>query len=149
MNISSRGISFLEDREGYREVAYRDSAGIWTIGFGTTWIDNRRVKWDDFCDKNQATVWLMDDIDLAQEAINKFVKRSVTQNQYDALVSLVYNIGTEGFRTSSLLKVLNRGTEVYSDLFLRWNKVTIKGKKVVSKGLMNRRKLEYELFIRD
>lgn len=149
MIISSRGISFLEDREGYRERAYRDEGGIWTVGFGTTWIDNRRVKFDDFCDKIQATVWLMDDIDSAQDAINKYLKNQVTQNQYDSLVSLTYNIGIDGFKNSTLLKTINKGAEIYKDLFLRWNKVTIRGKKVISKGLTNRRKLEYELFIRN
>lgn len=149
MKISDRGIIFLQDREGYREIAYRDAGGVWTIGYGTTRIDNRRVKWDDFCDKNQAFIWLMDDIELAEGAVNEFVKKPINQNQYDALVSLTYNIGIHGFEGSTLLRTINRGAKVYKDLFTRWNKVTIKGKKVVSKGLANRRNLEYEFYIKD
>lgn len=150
MKISDLGIIFLQDREGYKEVAYKDSAGIWTIGYGTTWIDKRRVKMNDFCDRNQAFIWLMDDIELTEKAIDNFVKGKINQNQYDSLVSLTYNIGINGFGGSTLLKTINRNARVYKDLFTRWNKITLpNGKKVVSKGLTNRRELEYEFYIKD
>lgn len=149
MKISDLGIIFLQDREGYKEVAYKDSAGVWTIGYGTTWIDNRRVKMNDFCDRNQAFIWLMDDIELTEKAIDNFVKGKINQNQYDSLVSLIYNIGINGFGGSTLLKTINKGAKVYKDLFTRWNKITVKGKKVTSKGLTNRRELEYEFYIKD
>lgn len=150
MNISPNGLEFLKEREGYKEVAYKDEGGVWTIGYGTTWIENRRVRLGDTCTKIEAQIWLLDDIKNVEEVLNLFVKRRINQNQYDSLVSLTYNIGIDAFKKSSLLKTLNkRVADVYGDLFFRWNKITIKGKKVLSKGLLNRRKLEYTLFIED
>lgn len=150
MKLSENGIKFLKDREGYREVAYRDEGGVWTIGYGTTWINNKRVTRDDICDKFLAENWMMDDIVETEVVINERVKIKINQNQYDSLVSLVYNIGIDGFKHSSLLKTLNKNAGIYADLFLRWCKITLpNGKKVTSQGLLNRRKLEYELFIKD
>lgn len=150
MNISSKGLDFLKEREGYKEVAYKDVAGVWTIGYGTTWIDGKRVKSHDVCTRIEAEFWLLNDIKETEEALGKLIKKKINQNQYDALVSLVYNIGIPGFKTSSLLKTLNkRVADVYADLFLRWNKITVNGKKVLSQGLLNRRALEYSLFLED
>lgn len=150
MNISPKGLDFIKEREGYKEVAYKDVAGVWTIGYGTTWIDGKRVKSHDICTRIEAEFWLLNDIKETEEALGKLIKNKINQNQYDALVSLVYNIGIPGFKTSSLLKTLNkRVADVYADLFLRWNKITVNGKKVLSQGLLNRRKMEYELFIED
>lgn len=150
MNISPKGLEFLKEREGYKEVAYRDEGGVWTIGYGTTWIENRRVKLGDVCTKAEAQIWLLDDIRKTEEVLNLYVKKKVNQNQYDSLVSLTYNIGIDAFKKSSLLKVMNkRVADAYGDLFFRWNKITVNGKKILSNGLLNRRKLEYALFIED
>lgn len=147
MTIDDEGMEFLKKREGYKEVAYLDSALVWTIGYGTTFINGRRVRRDDTCSEFEAEAWLMSDIMEAQDIINDFVKIELKQYEFNALVSFVYNIGIGGFLSSTLLKVLNKGGKVYADLFLRWNKVTVNGKKIISQGLTNRRKLEYQLFI--
>lgn len=147
MTISTSGLEFLKKREGYREEAYRDSGGVWTIGHGTTVINGRAVRKGDVCTEYEAELWLLEDSQFAEDVINNSVKVKLTQNQFDALVSLVYNIGAGGWRSSTLLRYLNEKRMVYSDLFLRWNKVTISGKKIEIAGLTNRRKLEYQLFI--
>lgn len=147
MTISKKGLEFLKKREGYREEAYPDGANVWTIGYGTTRINGKPVKKGYTCTELEAEQWLSDDIESTQDAINDFVKVNLNQNQFDALVSLVYNIGIDGFQNSTLLHFLNKCNAIYSDLFLRWNKITVNGKKIVSNGLTNRRKLEYQLFI--
>jgi lysozyme len=88
------------------------------------------------------------------DGVKRYVKVPVTQNQFDALTSLTYNIGKgkEGFGGSTLLKLLNQGDyKGAAEQFHRWNKVTDPktGEKVESPGLINRRKADYELFIKD
>lgn len=79
-------------------------------------------------------------------AVSKMLKVSVTQNQYDALVSLAYNIGTRALSTSTLMKKLNAGdVKGAADAFLSWNR---SGGKVMA-GLTNRRKAEREVFYRE
>ncbi|HFZ1395695.1 TPA: lysozyme, partial [Klebsiella pneumoniae] len=78
------------------------------------------------------------------QAVSKMLKVTVTQNQYDALVSLAYNIGTRALSTSTLMKKLNAGdVKGAADEFLRWNR---SGGKVMA-GLTNRRKAEREVFL--
>ncbi len=78
------------------------------------------------------------------QAVSKMLKVTVTQNQYDALVSLAYNIGTRALSTSTLMKKLNAGdVKGAADEFLRWNR---SGGKVMP-GLTNRRKAEREVFL--
>lgn len=67
---------------------------------------------------------------------------TLTQNQFDAIVSLIYNIGVGNFRKSNLLKNLKAGNKVIADNFLSWNKA---GGKVIQ-GLINRRQKEWQLF---
>lgn len=149
MKLNKRGIDFIKEREGYREAAYQDVAGIWTIGYGTTWVNGRKVTKDDMCDRQLAEIWLKHDIESTEDFVSDIVKIKLGPNEFSALVSLAYNIGFTAFAHSTLLRTINRGDTVYGDLFFRWSKITIKGKKVTSNGLLNRRHLEYELFIRD
>jgi lysozyme len=74
----------------------------------------------------------------------------LNQNQIDAITSLVFNIGTKAFKNSTLLKLINAGTDkkIIADQFLRWNKGTIDGKLQVIPGLTNRRILEKNLFLK-
>jgi lysozyme len=148
MEISERGITFLEWREGFRERAYRDAAGVWTIGYGTTWINGRPVRPNEVCTKNQAHEWLIEGIIKAEKCIDRSITVPLNQNQFDALVSFIYNIGCGAFRGSTLRETLNSGKEVYDDLFLRWNKITdpLTGGRAPSRGLTARRELEWKLF---
>lgn len=151
MRLDKKGIDFIKEREGYKETAYKDQAGVWTIGYGTTYIGGRKVKSDDICDKTLAELWLVDNLTKTILFMNDVLGRKikVNQNQFNALISLTYNIGFDAFGGSTLLKVIKGNRTVFGDLFFRWNKITIKGKKIINQGLLNRRKLEYEMFIRD
>lgn len=148
MKISQNGIELIKSFEGYRCQAYKCQAGVWTIGYGTTKVNGKKVKQGQTCTREQAEEYLRKDLASFEKTVNGAVKVKLTQSMYDALVSFTYNVGSFAFRTSSLLKYLNKCEYVKaSNEFLKWNKVTSGGKKVVSAGLTNRRKREQKLFL--
>lgn len=139
--------SLIAKFEGLKLKAYQDSAGIWTIGYGT--IINPEtglpIKEGDVITQSKALEWLKINTASTQTALKKIIKVPVNDREFAALTSLAYNIGTGAFSRSTLLRLLNNGgkrTDV-ADQFLRWNKV--KGKTI--KGLTLRRKLEKDLFL--
>jgi len=152
MPTKSIAENLIKNFEGKKLKAYKDSVGIWTIGFGSIYnIDeNRPVKKGDVISEETALRWLRYEIAQKQVEIKKLIKVPVTQNQLDSITSLVFNIGTNAFKKSTLLKLLNAGTDkkTVADQFLRWNKGTIDGKLQVIPGLTNRRILEKELFLK-
>ncbi|ENW93323.1 hypothetical protein F904_01447 [Acinetobacter dispersus] len=125
--------------------AYLCPAKVWTIGFGTTvYPDGNRVKPDDKCNESQAKAYFAHDLNRFEQAINGSVTVPLSQNQFDALVSLTYNIGENAFKSSTLLKMLNVGNyQGAADQFLVWNKSNGQ----VLNGLVRRRKAERELFL--
>lgn len=144
MQISQNGIDSIKQHEGLKFTAYHDVAGILTIGHGHT---GRDVKLGQTINKAEAERLLRIDIHDAEQSVNKLVRVSLNQNQYDALVSLVFNIGTYAFNQSTLLAKLNTGDyNGASEQFLFWNKITKNGVKQVSTGLANRRQAEKALF---
>lgn len=145
-NLSDNGVKLLEQFEGLRLEAYLDSASIYTIGYGTIkYPDGRKVKKGDKITKAQAKEYKLHDLKEFESTVNTSVKVPLTQNQYDALVSLSYNIGSGAFKNSTLLKKLNSGDYKGSaEQFLVWNKVN--SKKV--QGLVNRREAERNLFLK-
>jgi lysozyme len=134
--------------EGLELEAYKDTGGIWTIGYGSTKnpYTGVIVKEGDKISKEAALDWLNKDIAQRQMALKKLIKVPVTANQLAALTSLAYNIGLGAFQGSTLLRLLNQKAPVQqvADQFLRWNKVN----KVEIKGLTNRRILERQLFLK-
>jgi len=143
MQISFNGIESLKDLEGLRLNAYLDSAGIATIGYGTIKIDGKPVEMGMTCTEQEATVYLQADLAWAQTAVNQLVRVSLTQPEFDALVSFVYNVGQGAFAKSTMLRKLNAGDyEGAAKEFPRWN---IAGGKVV-KGLVARRRIEQAMF---
>jgi len=148
MSTTSKAAAIIAIFEGKKLKAYQDQAGIWTIGFGSTYnIDeNRKVKEGDTITESTALRWLKTITANLQADIKKLVTVPVTQNQLDSLTSLAYNIGPTAFAESTLLEMLNAGKPKIqvADQFLRWNKV----KKVVNQGLVNRRVKERELFLK-
>ena len=139
MRTSEAGIDLIKSFEGCRTVAYQDVVGVWTIGYGHT-ID---VKEGMRITQHQCDVMLEVDIETYENYVNEQVDVSLTQNQFDALVSWVYNLGPTNLRNSTMLKVLNAGK--YDEVpyqMKRWNRA---GGKVL-KGLVVRRKAEAELF---
>lgn len=145
MKISNKGISLIEEFEGKRLRAYDDGIGVFTIGIGTIRYPNgKKVQKGDVITEQQAQEFLLHDLKNFEKVINDVVKVPLTQNQYDAIVSLTYNIGSAAFSKSTLLRKLNaRDYKGASEQFLVWNKA---GGKVM-RGLMRRREAERNLFL--
>ena len=139
MRTSEAGVNLIKSFEGCRTVAYQDAVGVWTIGYGHT-ID---VKEGMTITQHQCDVMLEVDIETYENYVNEQVTVSLTQNQFDALVSWVYNLGPTNLRNSTMLKVLNAGK--YDEVpyqMKRW--IHADGK--ILKGLVIRREAEAELF---
>ena len=144
MQVSAAGITLICSFEGLRLNAYDDGGGVWTIGYGTTIYPNGiKVKRGDTCTREQAKAYMTYDLKKFESAVNTAVVVPINQNQFDALVSLTYNIGIKAFKNSTLLKKLNvgdiRGAAAQFDV---WNK----GGGKVMQGLVNRRAVERKLF---
>ena len=144
MKVSSKGLELIKEFEGFSSVAYLCSAKKVTIGYGNTfWEDRTPVKMGDQISKERAETLLKHVVDNFSVAVEVDIKIEVTQNQFDALVSLAYNIGLGAFKNSTLLRQLNRGNFVgASQEFLRWDKSN--GKPLL--GLTRRREREKLLF---
>ena len=144
MKVSSKGLELIKEFEGFSSVAYLCSAKKATIGYGNTfWEDGTPVKIGDQISKERAETLLKHVVDNFSVAVEVDIKIEVTQNQFDAMVSLAYNIGLGAFKNSTLLRQLNRGNFVgASQEFLRWNKSN--GKPLP--GLTRRREREKLLF---
>jgi lysozyme len=140
MKLSARGANFIKGWEKCRLLAYLDGGGVWTIGWGHTGPD---VKEGMRCSMGDAHAWFADDVAEAESAVNRLVQVPITQNQFDALVSLCFNIGVNAFAKSTLLKKLN-GWDYQGAMreFPRWKYDN--GVEVA--GLLNRRLQEQGLF---
>jgi len=143
---SNVGLDLIASFEGTRTRAYDDGVGVWTIGIGTTVYPNgTKVKKGDSCTLDQAKSYFAHDLKRFETTVNNLVKVPLSQNQFDALVSLVYNIGSGNFASSTLLKKLNaKDYAGAAEQFPRWNK----GGGKVMKGLVRRRDAERALFLK-
>lgn len=140
MKISAQGIGLLIHFEGFRDKAYRDSTGTWTIGYGST----KGVHPGQRMTREQASIRLYSDVDQAEAAVNRLVTVPLTQGQFDALVSFVYNLGPGALAKSTLLSRLNAGDYPgAADEFLRWVKAG--GRRL--QGLVRRRAAERAMFL--
>ena len=147
--ISRNGVKFIQKHEGFRTDVYLDQAGLPTEGTGHLLTAEEKVKYrvGDRVPDDVLEMWFDQDISRFESAVNRLVKVPLTQNEFDALTSFAFNVGVSAFQNSSVLRRLNGHNNAgAADAFLLWNKVTKNGKKVVSKGLTNRRKAEKELF---
>lgn len=143
MNTSDKGLSEIMDFEGCKLVAYPDpgSGGEpWTIAVGHT----RGVRPGDTCTREQAMAWLREDVKDAEGTVLHRVDAPLTQGQFDALVSFVFNVGDGNFASSTLLKRLNaRDYRGAADQFPRWNQAAGR----VLPGLVTRRARERTMFL--
>ena len=146
MAVSLFGIDLICGFEGLRLKAYDDGVGVWTIGFGTTIYPNGiRVKKGDTCTEAQAKAYMAHDLKKFESAVNNAVTVPINQNQFDALVSLAYNIGPSAFSKSTLVRKLNAGDiRGAAEQFDVW--VNAGGKRM--QGLVNRRAKEKEVFLK-
>ena len=141
MKIGKNGVDLIKSFEGFRSVAYLCPANILTIGYGHT----KTVKIGQIVTELQAEKLLLDDLATAENYVNS-LKLNINQNQFDALVSFVFNCGSCNFAKSTLLKMIrvNPNSDNIRFEFSRWNKG---GGKVLS-GLTRRRKAESDLYFK-
>ena len=139
MKLGEKGTEILKYFEGCRLEAYQDSVGVWTIGYGHT----KGVLEGMTITQEGAEQLLQTELEEYEGYIEKYVTVPLTQNQFDALVVWVYNLGPTNFRNSTLLKELNAGNyNAAGQEITRWNKA---GGKVLA-GLVKRREAEAKLF---
>lgn len=146
--------ALIKDFEELRVAPYKDEAGNWTQGWGRKLDLNPKAS--DFgarhlehysINPDIADGWLAEDVRNVETLLHKTVKRLLTNNQKEALTAFIYNIGPNAFKTSTALKHLVAGNNhLVGEAMKMWNKVTIDGQKVVSKGLERRRQAEVDLF---
>ncbi|BAP37179.1 hypothetical protein AS4_22390 [Acinetobacter guillouiae] len=144
--VSPQGVDLICGFEGLELKAYDDGVGVCTIGYGTTiYPHGKAVQYGDTCTIEQAKTYMQYDIRRFEQAVSAAVNVPLNQNQFDALVSLSYNIGIGAFKNSTLLKLLN-ASDYYaaSHQFDVWIKA---GGKTVQ-GLVNRRAVEKTLFLK-
>lgn len=145
MRTSESGIELIKRFEGLELEAYQDIAGIWTIGYGHTGED---VQPGMKISERDAEELLKRDLRPREQAVDSAVKVPLNQNEFDALVSFVYNVGAGAFRGSTALKRLNRGDRVgAADALTWWNKATVGGVLREVLGLTRRRAAERALFL--
>lgn len=136
--LSATAFTGILTYESFRPEVYNDGVGVHTLGFGTT----EGVKPGDTITLEKALERALSDVTKFEGAIKRCVKVPLSQNEYDAYVSLAYNIGTTAFCNSTLVKKLNSGDYAGACAEIsRWNKA--KGK--VLKGLTKRRAYERAL----
>jgi len=153
VKTSQNGIDLIKAFEGLHKIksdgsvrSYRDPAGRWTIGYGHT----SGVKSGMLITPEEAEDLLRTDVVEAEEAVERLVKVDLSQNQFDALVSFVFNLGQGNFRSSTLLRKLNRGDyDGAATEFVRWNKARVEGQLRPLPGLTRRRTAEAALFKMD
>src|ERR1019366_2511495 len=132
MTTSPIGRKLIESFEGLSLKAYLDQRHIQTIGYGHT----GQLKPGDTCTPEQADAWLVGDLATAEGAVNRLATVPLNQNQFDALVSLCFNIGQGNFEPSTLLSLLNQKAYLgAANQFLVWKMTN----GVLNQGLLNRR----------
>lgn len=150
MRMSERGIALIKQFEGRRLGAYRDIAGVWTIGYGHTGED---VRPGDLITPERAEELLRVDLMRFERGVRERVSVPLNQHQFDALVSLAFNIGLDAFGRSTVRKRLNRHDyKGAADAFLMWKLADLDrdGKTEpheIAPGLKRRREAERALFL--
>jgi len=153
MTINKATIDLIQHFESCRLIAYQDSKGIWTIGWGATYYqDGMRVKKDDKITQKVADELFAFHLNQFSNDIKKLIKVKLNDNQFGALLSFAFNCGTdidmdnipEGLGDSTLLKKINNNP---SDItirseFMKW----INKGSAFEKGLRRRRKKEADLY---
>ena len=141
MKISKTGLELIKRYESFSGTAYICPAGKKTIGYGHT---GQHVN-DGVITEKRACEILDEDCNNAEDAVNHYVKVPLSQNQFDALVSLVFNIGAGAFKQSTLLRMLNDKYYIAAaEQFRRW----VYSDKKKLDGLVTRRKAEEILFLK-
>ena len=146
MKLNKEGYQLITTFEGFSSIPYLDSVKVPTIGYGNTYYQNgkRVTLLDGKITKEQAFEMFKDIADNFAKRVSEFLKKEVTQNQFNSLVSISYNIGIDNFKNSTLLRKVNVNPNDKSIRaeFIKYNKA---GGKVL-KGLTNRRNAEAKIY---
>lgn len=148
MKLGSKGLELIKSFEGFYSKPYLDPIGIPTIGYGATYYLNKKkvTMKDKPLTEKEASDLLKEMMTNYENDVKRLVKRELNQNQFDALVSFTYNLGSTNLGKSTLLKKVNANPcdKTIKDEFLKWNKA---GGKVLN-GLTRRRNAEAELYFK-
>lgn len=145
MRLSQNGVNFIKCHEALRLKAYQDSKGVWTIGWGHT----KGVKPGDVITREQAEQFIRDDFAWVERTLNADLvagrdKPLVTQNEFDALCSLVFNIGSDAYLESTVRRKIKQGDKMAA---ARAFKMWVYSDHKFVQGLANRRADETRLFL--
>ena len=146
MKTGEAGLEIIKMFEGFRSEPYLCPAGVATIGFGSTrGIDGNRVTLGHSAiSRDEAEEMLAHDLQNVEKSVGRLIRVALTQNQFDALVSFTYNLGSGRLQSSTLRSKINRADyEGAADEFPKWVKA---GGKRLS-GLVKRRFVERKLFL--
>lgn len=148
--MNAAGLQLIKNAEGFRSKPYLCPAGIPTIGYGSTYYENRKsVSLKDApISEARATELLMFCVKDAEKSITRLVKSNINENQHSALCSFVYNLGASKFAMSTLLKRVNANPDD-KDIhvqFMKWKYGSVKGVMVILPGLVKRRIAESLLY---
>jgi len=145
LDTSAEGIGLIQTMEGLKLKPYRCSAGVWTIGYGHTTIAKTLASAGISLTEDQCYRLLLLDLKEAEVAVQRLVKVELTQCQFDALVSFVFNLGQGKLGSSTLLNKLNMGDrEGAAQEFTRW----VMAGEAKLPGLVKRREAERAMFLR-
>jgi len=149
--VSDKGLSFIAGWEGSvrdssgKHILYRDAVGVWTIGYGhAVFSKAERQKYLNGLTESEALTLFRQDIKRFEDGVRESLKVPVNQAQFDALVSLAYNIGIYAFKNSTVLRLINEGAPM-SEIEEAWKRWVYGGGRVLP-GLVNRRNAEWKLF---
>lgn len=146
---SQAGIDFIKTFEGLELKAYKDVAGLWTIGYGHLIKPSEQHLIGTTLTQKQAEDLLRDDLKQFENGVNQTITQvKLKQNEFDALVSLAFNIGVGAFRASSLARNINAKTtpDLIRARWIVWNKARVNGVLQEVRGLTRRREAEIEMY---
>lgn len=146
MKPSQKAVDLIKQFEGFRANAYLCPANVPTIGYGAvTWGNGQRVKLGEVVSMTTAEKLLIVDLEKRSKALEGL---KVNQNQFDALISFVYNLGIGAFKGSTLFRKVQQNPDdnTIRQEFMKWNKARVGGKLMELKGLTRRRDAEANLY---
>jgi lysozyme len=144
MRVSESGVELIKRFEGLALDSYQDIAGVWTIGYGHT----ETAGPDQKISEREADELLRRDLKPRERAVDQLASVPLNQNEFDALVSFIYNVGIDAFKGSTTRKRLNRNDRLgAADALTWWNKATVNGVLREVTGLTRRRAAERAIFL--
>ena len=145
LSVSRSAVELIKAFEGFRAKSARLDDGRWTVGYGHTLTAREGAE----ITEPDAEALLLYDLIGASHAVNEHVFTPLTQNQFDALVSFVFNIGVRAFRGSPTLRRLNEGRPLEAAMAMElWRKADLEGERIVIDALVRRRAAEKALFLK-